>query len=395
VEKRSPYSKKMIMKRINLLKWILFCFPFLLITNAYSQKVTPNPTVDNDCSNETSVLTITSVFTGMGDENITLVTLQYATTLFKPWISLDSNTTLTTNKSITKYKILVWGIITEDEDEPFSSLNFDNQYSIKRRIAYNLYMVFPAIPENATLLNIQETVKNGFFWNGIHINDKTTEDLSKDKPSYTKKGEFTPSGTGSGFAISANGYIATCYHVIANAKEIRIKGVNGNFETSLKAKIVVADEKNDLAILKIDDTRFSQIPYSFRTESSDVGEDIFVLGYPQTQHLGEELKLTTGVISSRSGYRGDMTTYQISAQVLPGNSGCPLFNNNGDIIGVVSAKYIEPNVSYAVKLSYLKTLIGNSEIKLAQPVSNTITGKSLAEKVKSVRNFVYIIEVEQ
>lgn len=384
------------MNRINLLRCLaLVSISFLLLTNVYSQKVTPNPAVDNDCSGETSVLTITSVFTGMGEENLTLVTFQYVTTLFKPWIKLDSKTTLTTNKSNTKHEILDWGIVTEDEDGRFSSLNFDNQYSIKRRIVYNLYMVFPAIPGNASLLSIQESVKNGFFWNGIHINNQSTEDLSKDKPSYTPKGEFTPSGSGSGFAINANGYIATCYHVIADAKEIRIKGINGNFETSLKAKVIVADEKNDLAILKIDDTRFSQIPYSFTTELSDVGEDIFVLGYPQTQHLGEELKLTTGVISSRSGYRGDITTYQISAQALPGNSGCPLFNNKGDIIGVVSAKYIEPNVSYAVKLSYLKMLIENSEIKLTQPVSNTIVGKSLADKVKSVRNFVYIIEVEQ
>jgi S1-C subfamily serine protease len=110
--------------------------------------------------------------------------------------------------------------------------------------------------------------------------------------------------------------------------------------------------------------------------------------------LGEELKLTTGVISSRSGYRGDITTYQISAQVLPGNSGCPLFDDEGEVIGVVNAKFIEPNVSYAVKLSYLERLMDGTDIYLQQPVSNSLTYKTLAEKVKAIRNYIYIIEVQ-
>lgn len=364
---------------------------FLLIANAFSQKVTPNPQVDSDCSNETSAMRITAVFTS---SEYTMVTFQYATTLFKSWIRLDSKTVLKTDKSKSRYEILEWGIITQDNEEPFISLQFNEQYNVKRRVAYNFYMVFPAISENTTLLSIEEPIKDGFYWKGIHINNENTEDFSKDKRNYSQKGEFTPSGSGSGFAISSDGYIATCYHVIAGAKAIRIKGVNGNFESALKAKIVATDEKNDLALLKIDDAWFSQLPYSFATALSDVGENIFVLGYPQTQHLGEELKLTTGVISSRSGYRGDVTTYQISAQALPGNSGCPLFDDNGMVIGVVNAKYIEPNVSYAVKLTYLKTLIENSKIRLIQPVSNSVAGKSLAEKVKSIRNFVYIIEIE-
>ena len=381
------------MKKTIFVKPLIAAFMLLLLTvSVYSQKMIPNPQVDSDCSTETAVMKITAVIT---DKEFTFITFQYATTLFKPWIGMDSETSLKTNKSNSKFEILEWGIVTDDDNEPFNALQFDEPYQIKRRIAYNLYMVFPAIPENATSLSIEEPVRDGFYWRGIHINNKTTKDLSKDKPDYQRRSEFTPSGSGSGFAIDNNGYIATCYHVIADAKVIRVRGINGIFENTFNAKVFATDEQNDLAILKIDDTRGSQIPYSLATQLSDVGENIFVLGYPQTQHLGEELKLTTGVISSRSGYRGDITTYQISAQVLPGNSGCPLFDNEGKVIGVVSAKYIEPNVSYAVKLTYLKSLIEKSKINIRQPVSNTIAGKSLADKVKSLRNFVYIIEVEK
>ena len=384
------------------LKLIPMCFLKILLTailfifiyeNSFSQKVTLNPVVDNDSSGESSVMPITSVITGLGDKKMTLVTFRYATTLFKGWISLDSKTFLTTNKSNVKLQILDWGIVTEDEDDMFSSLNFDEQYYVKSRVPYYLFMVFPEIPETATLLNIQETLKNGFFWKGIHINNKTTEDISKGSRNYSEKGEFSPNGSGSGFAIS-DGYIATCYHVVANARTIKVRGINGNFERVYDAKVVSTDQSNDLAIIKINSASFSSVPYSFVASPSDVGEEVFVLGYPQTHNLGEELKLTTGVISSRSGYRGDITTYQISAQVLPGNSGCPLFDNNGRVIGVVNAKYIEPNVSYAVKMSYLKALIEKTNINMRQQVINSFTGKSLAEKVRTVRNYVYIIEIQ-
>ena len=383
------------MKKINYISRLIFAVSFLFIfTHVFSQKITPNPKVDKDCSSETSTLPITAVITGLGKEKVTLVTFQYATTLFKPWIRLDAKTFLTTDKSNAKLQILDWGFIADDDDDPFYSMNFNEQYYIKSRTLYDLYMVFPEIPENAKLLNIQEPGKDGFFWRGIHINNATTEDLSKSSPGYPQTDGFNPTGSGTGFAISADGYIATCHHVIANSSVIKVRGINGDFEKTYDAKIVSIDEKNDLAILKVADATFSAVPYNLEAIVSDVGEDVFVLGYPQTQHLGEELKLTTGVISSRSGYRGDITTYQISAQVLPGNSGCPLFNNDGKVIGVVNAKYIEPNVSYAVKLSYLQSLIDNAKINLRQPVSNTIAGKTLAEKVKTVRNYIYIIEVQ-
>jgi len=391
-------------------KILVFCIISLLtgslaISNAYSQKANPNPMVENDSSDENSSMTITTILTGVGDEKITIVAFRYVTSLFKPWIRLSSRTTLTTGNS--KYNIIDWGLINENEDinDMFSSLQFNHEYNIKRRVSYYLYMVFPKIPTNATRLNIIEPGEGGFYWTGIHINNSSTEDFSKGSskspPNNISKGapsrynEFRPSSSGSGFAISRDGYIATCNHVVANASAIRIKGVNGDFDRSLMARVVATDAQNDLAILKITDERFMQIPYSLASGLSDVGEDIFVLGYPQTQNLGEELKLTTGVISSRSGYRGDRTTYQISAQVLAGNSGCPLFDNNGNVIGIVNAKYIEPNVSYAVKATYLKQLIERENINLTLTVSNSIAGKSLSEKVKSVRNFVYIIEVQQ
>ncbi|MCL2511868.1 MAG: serine protease, partial [Bacteroidales bacterium] len=231
---------------MNKLSAFLSILAFLITTSVFSQIITPNPTVDKDCSDDTSILPITSVATGLGDDKITVITFQYATTLFKPWILFDSKTFLTTDKSNAKLQILDWGIITDDEDEPFVSLDFDEQYFVKSRTLYDLYMVFPEVSETVKILNIQEPGKDGFYWMGIHINTKNTEDLSKASPGYPQNDGFNPTGAGTGFAISTDGYIATCHHVIANANVIKVRGINGDFEKTHDAKIVSIDEKNDL-----------------------------------------------------------------------------------------------------------------------------------------------------
>jgi len=205
-------------------------------------------------------------------------------------------------------------------------------------------------------------------------------------------------GSGTGFAISSNGIIVTNYHVIEGAKEIKIRGVNSDFNKVYKAKVLVSDKNNDLALIQIDDYRFTSlgtIPYTLKTKLANVGENIFALGYPLRAAMGDEIKLTNGIISSKTGFQGDITSYQVSAPVQPGNSGGPLFNSNGNVIGIINAKLtIAENASYAVKISYLMNLIEllNSTPKL--PSVNTLKGKSLASQVQIINKFVYIIETE-
>lgn len=200
--------------------------------------------------------------------------------------------------------------------------------------------------------------------------------------------------SGTGFALN-NGYIATNYHVVENAKSIKVQGIKGIFNTKYDASIVSTDKYNDLAIIKITDRRFNgfgTIPYRVKTTTSDVGEDVFVLGYPLTTTMGDEIKLTTGVISSKTGFKGDVSLYQISAPVQPGNSGGPLFDGNGNLIGIVNAKHSgAENVSYAIKASYLNNLVESASSTSILPSRNTISGLSLSNKVKSIKNFVFMI----
>lgn len=199
--------------------------------------------------------------------------------------------------------------------------------------------------------------------------------------------------TGTGFALKDN-YIVTNNHVVEGAKTISVQGVNGDFTHKYNAEVVATDKYNDLAIIKVGGVTISSanIPYALKSETSEVGEEVFVLGYPLTSTMGEEIKLTTGVISSKTGFQGDVSIYQISAPIQPGNSGGPLFDSKGNVIGIVSAKHKgAENVGYAIKTSYLKNLMVSVVSTNILPQTNKISGQNLSGKVKLVKNYVYYI----
>lgn len=201
--------------------------------------------------------------------------------------------------------------------------------------------------------------------------------------------------TGTGFALK-NGYIVTNNHVVDNAQSIVVHGVNGNTSIEYKARVVGVDKNNDLALIKIDDYRFkgfTNVPYAVKNTTCEVGADVFVLGYPLTTYMGEEVKLTNGIISSRTGYQGDVSTYQMSAPVQPGNSGGPMFDSRGNVVGIVNAGIPgAENVGYAIKTSYLFNLVNTVSSSSIIPQNNTITGTSLSDKVRQVKNCVFFIK---
>ena len=236
-------------------------------------------------------------------------------------------------------------------------------------------------------------LKRGDFvvYKGTEI--KTYPTSSMYAQGRVKEDNTTPQiWTGTGFALY-NNYIVTNYHVVENAKNISIQGINGDFSTKYLAKVIATDKNNDLAILStVYKFTSNNVPYSVKTSMSDVGEDIFVLGYPLTSTMGEEIKLTTGIISSKTGFQGDVSIYQISAPIQPGNSGGPLFDKKGNVIGVVSAKHNgAENVGYAVKTSYLINLIESASLTNILPTNNSIANMSLSSKVKVLKQFVYYI----
>jgi S1-C subfamily serine protease len=206
-----------------------------------------------------------------------------------------------------------------------------------------------------------------------------------------------PVSSGTGFAISKTGIVVTNSHVIAKGTKIFIRGINGDFSRRYLAKVLVEDKNNDLAIIKLIDSIFisdSEIPFIISSTTSDVGTSVFTLGYPLKSIMGEEIKLTNGIISSKSGFQGDVTCYQISVPLQPGNSGGPLIDHAGNLIGITNSKLVVgENVSYAIKAKYLVNLL---EVIPSYQLTdlNSLNGKPLVEQAKMVSKFVYIIEVE-
>ena len=227
------------------------------------------------------------------------------------------------------------------------------------------------------------------------------DELEAQNPSNRNSEDDGWMGNGSGIIISKNGYIVTNHHVIENSSSIEVEFKYKNEIKSFKAEVITSDAVNDLAIIKINDAEFtslSQIPYTLKTRSSDVGTSVFALGYPMALSImGKEIKFTDGKISSKTGFQGDITTYQTTVPIQPGNSGGPLFDTNGNLIGINSSgidKSVADNVAYSIKSSYVLNLIDVLPESIPIPSSTVLSSKSLTDQIKVLSDYVVLIKVK-
>lgn len=209
----------------------------------------------------------------------------------------------------------------------------------------------------------------------------------KQQPSISNT-EKKINGSGTGFIITRDGYILTCYHVIKDANEIKIS-TGGNIYS---AKLIRKDANNDLALLKINGS-FQAIAFSSK-RSARMGQEVFTIGYPNPSLQGVSAKFTKGTINSLTGFQDDLRLYQVSVPVQPGNSGGALVDNNGNILGVIMAMLsaktafkisgsLPQNVNYAVKGTYAQAILDTLP-EISNKLPNPSKTKSNAvERVKA------------
>ncbi|WP_254060857.1 S1C family serine protease [Mucilaginibacter sp. L196] len=202
--------------------------------------------------------------------------------------------------------------------------------------------------------------------------------------------------SGTGFAITSNGLIATNYHVINGADSVYVQNAAGK---SFKAKVLYTEPQNDIAILKIVDTSFRNlgaIPYTIKKAESDLAESVYTYGYPQDAPHFDEGRVTSAV-----GLNGDSLDYQISIAINPGNSGSPLMDSRGNVVGIIQGKQTQlEGVHFAVKSSYLLSAIHNIPAdsltrKINLNTKNTLAGLTRVQQVKKLNNYVFIVKVYQ
>lgn len=210
-----------------------------------------------------------------------------------------------------------------------------------------------------------------------------------------KKQTTTPSlqarYTGTGFALTNDGYIATSYHVVKGADSVYIQNAVGDY---YKTQIVAFNETSDVVILKTesDSFRFASydIPYTIQNKRS-LAARVYTLGFPQ-----DEIVYNEGYISAKNGYAGDTTQFRLDIQAGPGQSGAPVVDEAGNVIGVITGKESESaGTTYAVSsealLHLLKNLPDNNQIK-----TNTINRMSRLNRerqIKKLENFTCAIKV--
>ena len=199
--------------------------------------------------------------------------------------------------------------------------------------------------------------------------------------------------SGTSFLITPNGYLITSLHIVKDANNIEV--VNDGYAYS--AEIVARNSSCDFALLKIKDSSYEApktIPYQFFSNQAEMGQKVFTLGYPRA-----DLVYGEGSVSSLTGYLDDTIAYQVSVPLNPGNSGGPLFDEKGSIIGVISGKQMRSDAaSFAIKSSYiveaLKTVndsdFAKSNINNAK---NLLAKQSRVQQLKTLKPYIYEVRV--
>lgn len=220
--------------------------------------------------------------------------------------------------------------------------------------------------------------------------DKILKGIKKDP---NKVNSHAGSFNGSAFVIAQNGYLVTSSHTLKTADSIVIENENGD---RYRVTPVFKSADYDLAILKIEDSRFTsfnKLPYSIGNRISDLGEKVFTLGFPR-----DEMVYGEGALSAQTGFFGDTTAYQISIPVNPGNSGGPLLDNRGNLIGIISGKQTATEgVAFAVKSNFIYQIldemnddsINSSMLKNKSAVANL----SRTQQIEKLKDLVFKVNV--
>jgi serine protease Do len=216
-------------------------------------------------------------------------------------------------------------------------------------------------------------------------------DVKNDVKSISDEIKYKTVATG--FLINGRGLMITNAHVVKNSKNIRVFNVKGE---KFNAFVLRLDPARDVAIIKIDDPQFkpfASLPYGISKTTSDIAEPVFTLGFPR-----DEIVYGEGYLSAKTGFKGDTLSCQIAVPANPGNSGGPVFNHNGEVIGILSARETEAEGAvFAIQSKYIYKAIDElkknplyENLKISS--KSTVSGLKNSEQVKKIQDFIFMVK---
>jgi S1-C subfamily serine protease len=220
---------------------------------------------------------------------------------------------------------------------------------------------------------------------------KSKKDSGSSTTNKTPKQKEHYSSSGTGFRVDKKGMLITNYHVVKGCSDVK---VNGN-----KVVVKSTDSRNDLALLQ--GSPSSLIPYFRAGRSVRLGDDIIITGYPLRSVLGSGLNVTTGTVASLSGLGNNTSRMQITAPINSGNSGGPVFDNSGRIVGVVVSKINTTKAreilgediqgaNFAIKGSVVRSFLDMNDVDYEVSTSNK--NRSTADIIEDAKGFTIFVE---
>lgn len=201
---------------------------------------------------------------------------------------------------------------------------------------------------------------------------------------------------GTGFLIDGKGYLVTSAHIVVNADSVYIQNTKGEY---FKVSTIYSNTQTDIAVLKIEDPRYQTVknlPYALQKNTADLGEEVFTLGFPRPN---SEIVYNKGYLSAQTGYNGDTTTYQLAISANPGNSGGPIFNHAGEVIGILSGKQITAEgVVFSSRTKNIfkalheirKDSTTEDRIKLLLP--STLKGMDRVQQIRKIEDCMFMVK---
>jgi S1-C subfamily serine protease len=224
---------------------------------------------------------------------------------------------------------------------------------------------------------------------GTHqLRGTLTYSISSPTGQDKRPGDEPEKGSGSGFVVDPNGHLLTCAHVVEDATSIEVT----LSEKTYPARVVAVDGAHDLAILKVEAGQLPAIPLG-NSDGVQLAQEVRAFGFPLSDILGNSLKVTRGTVAGFVD-RDGMKMFQLDASINPGNSGGALVNEQGQLVGVTSAKLIGidvSNVGFAVPSNYARQFLEAHRIPFQTSSEQAkLEGTELASRMKPAVGFIAV-----